>query len=138
MIVADTGALIALIDRDDKHHSVLRALYESDVDRWLLPWAVLPEVDYLLGVHVGARAQQAFLTDLAEGLFHVEWGDERDLARARQLHVRYPKLRLGLADGVVIAVAERTKAQAIATLDMRHFGAVAIRGGPLLFPRDLT
>jgi uncharacterized protein len=138
LIVADTGALVALVDRDDRHHSVLRGLYESDPDRWLLPWAVLPEVDYLLATHVGARAQQMFLSDLAQGVFRVEWGEEADLVRARELDARYRRLQLGLVDGVVISVAERRKAEAIATLDVRHFGAVAIRGEPRLVPRDLT
>jgi len=45
-------------------------------------------------------------------------------------------LRLGLVDGVVISVAERLRARAIVTLDVRHFGAVAIRGRPKLLPRD--
>jgi hypothetical protein len=35
-----------------------------------------------------------------------------------------------------MAVAERIRARAIATLDLRHFGAVAIRGRPRLLPRD--
>ena len=38
---------------------------------------------------------------------------------------------------VVMAVAERTKAQAIATLDERHFGAVVLRGAPRLRSREL-
>ena len=39
-------------------------------------------------------------------------------------------------DAVVIAVAERLKAEAIATLDLKHFGAVRIAGNPRLLPRD--
>ncbi|MGH8644521.1 MAG: hypothetical protein ACREX4_08730 [Gammaproteobacteria bacterium] len=39
-------------------------------------------------------------------------------------------------DAVVIAVAERLNAEAIVTLDLRHFGAVDIRGRPKLLPRD--
>jgi predicted nucleic acid-binding protein len=42
-----------------------------------------------------------------------------------------------LVDGVVVAMAKRLGADGIATLDLRHFGAVAIRGEPLLLPRDL-
>jgi hypothetical protein len=36
-----------------------------------------------------------------------------------------------------MAVAERRRARAIATLDTRHFGAVALRTKPRLLPRDL-
>ncbi len=37
----------------------------------------------------------------------------------------------------VMAVAERLRASAIATLDLRHFGVVTLRGRPRLLPRDL-
>jgi len=137
VIVADTGAVIALIDADDRHHGPLRALFESDPDAWVLPWAILPEVDYLLSVHVGARAQEAFFADLAGGTLSVEWGDEPDLANAHRICRRHKGLRMGLVDAVVIAIAERLRPAAIATLDLRHFGAVPIRGNPRLFPRDL-
>jgi hypothetical protein len=136
MIVADTGAVLALLDKDEKHHRVLRELYEEAPHRWVLPWAVLPEVDYLLASQFGARAEEAFLTDLAEGALSVEWGRDQDLAEAERFCTRYRSLRLGLVDGVVMAIAERLKAEAIATLDLRHFGAVTIRGAPKLYPRD--
>lgn len=137
MIVADTGAVVALIDADDRHHETMRKLFEDGDSPWVLPWAILPEVDYLLSAHVGVRAEEAFLADLASGIFAVEWGREADLVAAERLCRRHRALRLGLVDSVVIAVAERLKADAIATLDLRHFGAVRIRGGPRLIPRDL-
>jgi hypothetical protein len=37
-----------------------------------------------------------------------------------------------------MTVAERLRADAIATLDLRHFGAVPIKGSPKLYPRDLS
>lgn len=136
MIIADTGAILALIDADDRHHVAFRSLFVNGGARWLLPWAILPEVDYLLGEHVGRRAQQGFFADVATGAFEVDWGDPGDLRRARELDARYEKLRLGLVDAVVIATAERLKARGIATTDLKHFGAVAIRGKPALLPRD--
>ncbi len=134
--MADTGAMVALIDADDRHHGVMRELFEADPARWVIPWAALPEIDYLLSRHVGARAQDAFLSDLANGAFAVEWGCLEDMERARALHAKHRTLRLGLVDGAVIAIAERLRAKAIATLDVRHFGAVVIRGRPKLLPRD--
>lgn len=137
MIVGDTSAIIALIDADDRHHGALHELFEQDPGAWVLPWAVLPEVDYMVATHVGRSAQHAFLSDLAVGSFSVEWGEASDLERAHELCTRYRSLGLGLVDGAVIAVAERLGSEAIATLDLRHFGAVAIEGDPRLFPRDL-
>lgn len=137
MIVADTGAIVALVDADDRHHAALRRLFETSPDDWVLPWAILPEVDYLLAEHVSARAQERFSGDLTSGAWAIEWGDPADLVRAEEISRRHRGLRLGLVDSVVMAVAERRRADAIATLDLRHFGAVTLRGRPRLVPRDL-
>lgn len=127
---------MALIDADDAHHGALLALYQEDPDAWLLPWAILPEVDYLLATHVGRRAQERFLEDLEEAAFRIERGQDTDFARARELDGRYRALKLGLVDTVVMAISERLAADAIATLDLRHFGAVTLKGNPRLLPRD--
>ena len=136
MIVADTGAIVALIDADDEHHEAMVSLYEERPAEWVLPWAILPEVDYLLFTHVGDKAQRAFLGDLATGAFAVEWGSQLDIVRARKICEQYRSLKLGLVDATVIAIAERLTARAIATLDVRDFGGVKIAGAPKLFPRD--
>ena len=135
-IVADTGAVVGLIDRSDHHHRTLRELFNEADHGWILPWAILPEVDYLVGTHVGVRAQEAFLADLADGSFQVSWGDEADLTAAEQLVKKYRALRLGLVDAIVMTTAGRLRAAAIVTLDIRDFSAVKIPGSPKLWPRD--
>ena len=136
MIVVDTGAMLALLDASEDYHAAVKDLYDENPDGWILPWAILPEVDYLVAAHLGAKAQNVFLADLADGAFSVEWGRDEDLAVARRIHTRCRSLRLGLVDAVVIATAERLKTDAIATLDLRHFAAVSIKGNPRLLPRD--
>jgi predicted nucleic acid-binding protein len=136
MILVDTGAMLALLDASEDHHSAVRDLYDDNPDGWVLPWAILPEVDYLVSAHLGDKAHDAFLADLADGSFVVEWGREEDLTVAQRIHTRHRSLRLGLVDAVVIAMAERLKVKAIATLDLRHFAAVSIKGNPRLLPRD--
>ncbi|HEX5475164.1 MAG TPA: PIN domain-containing protein [Vicinamibacterales bacterium] len=135
MVVADTGAVVALLDKGDRHHAALRAMYEADPAAWILPWAILPEVDYLVATELGASAQRVWLDDLASGAFAVEWGADRDLVAAHRFAERYASLEMGLVDGAVMAVAERLRAD-IATLDLRHFGAVRFAHAPRLLPRD--
>ena len=136
MIVVDTGAMVALLDADDADHSAIREIYDDNPAAWVLPWAILPEVDYLVAKALGARAQEAWHADLADAAFSIEWGRDEDLVAAQRIHRRYRALGLGLVDAVVIATAERLKAEAIATLDLRHFGVVTVKGAPRLFPRD--
>ena len=137
MIIADTGAIVALIDKDDRHHKTLLDLFNEDPVRWLLPWAILPEVDYLVAKYLGNPTEQVFVSDLSRSLYRVDWGADSDLGRADELIRQYRDLNLGLVDTIVMAMAERTKAESIATLDERHFGAVTLRSTPRLLPRDL-
>lgn len=85
MTVVDTGAMLALIDASEDFHPVFRDLYDENPDAWILPWAVLPEVDYLIGARLGAKAQDAYLAHLANGASSVEWGRDEDLAVARRI-----------------------------------------------------
>ncbi|HEX9367143.1 MAG TPA: PIN domain-containing protein [Vicinamibacterales bacterium] len=136
MIVADTGAVLALFDRRDAHHIAVRALFDADPDAWLLPWAILPEIDYLVAARLGDRAQRLWLDDVVSGAFAIEWGKDDDVAAAGRLTKKYESLAMGLVDAVVMAIAERLGAD-IATVDLRHFGAVGLKHAPRLLPRDL-
>jgi predicted nucleic acid-binding protein len=61
--VAATGAIIALIDRDDRHHRSIAAIVSDSGERWAVPWAVLPEVDCLPGRRLSEKVRRAFLED---------------------------------------------------------------------------
>jgi predicted nucleic acid-binding protein len=135
VIVADTSALIALVAADDKDHDAVLSLWEATARDWVVPWATLPETDFMLRTRLGTPAARLFLADLAGGKFMIEHSQPSDIARAAALDARYAELGLGLVDGAVIAVAERLRATAIATFDLRHFGALDL---PFkLLPRDL-
>lgn len=111
-------------------------LWESNPGAWVLPWAVLPEIDHLARRHLDSRTAALFMEDVCNGVFIVEYGERDDITRSAELDRRYASLGLGLVDGVVAAVAERLNADAIATLDVRHFGAIELAGAPRLLPRD--
>jgi predicted nucleic acid-binding protein len=135
VVVADTGAVVALLDRRERHHRALKALYMADPDAWVLPWAILAEVDYLVATHLGTRVQALWLSDLASGAYAIEWGRDADLAAAQVIARAHQSLELGLVDAIVMAVAERLRGD-IATLDLRDFGAVRLAHQPRLLPRD--
>ena len=129
--------MLALLDMRSVAHKTLLQVFRSCRDEWVLPWAILPELDYMVARRVGPAVSQAFRVDLAEDLYTVEWGGRPDLRRALEIDRTYRDLSLGLVDGVVMAVAERLEARAIVTLDLRDFGAVTLKGQPALWPRDL-
>jgi predicted nucleic acid-binding protein len=123
--------------RDALRSVFLRA--EADGVRWVIPWAVLPEVDHLATRRMGAAVARAFSEDLRDGAFRVDANVEKDLARACELRRKYSALALGLVDTLVMAQADR--AQAILTTDGHHFRAVKLAIAPaptfpLLSDRD--
>jgi uncharacterized protein len=138
VIVVDTSGVLALLDRDDKHHERLAAEFEESGETWVLPWAILPEVDYLAHKYLGAKVAGAFIDDLGRGAFRVEGLQLSDVKVAAALNRKYPRLHLGLVDGVVMAQAVRLRAAAIVTLDARHFRAVKLElpTRPRLIPLD--
>lgn len=125
------------MDARNPHRAVLRSALRADPDGWVVPWAVLPELDYMVARRLGRATVATLRLDLAEGRFPIEWGTPQDLHRALEIDRTYRDLSLGLVDGVVMAVAERLKARAIVTLDLRDFGTVILKGQPEIWPRDL-
>jgi uncharacterized protein len=138
VIVADTGGILALLDRDDRHHARVRRLFEEEGRTWILPWAILPEVDFIAAKRLGDHVALAFARDVRDGLLAVDAHLSRDLPRAMELLELYGALKLGLVDAVVMAQAERHRAQVIVTTDARHFRAVSLRiqTPPRLVPLD--
>lgn len=137
-LVADSGAIYALYDSRDEHHSAVREVIDQESETIILPMAILAEIDYLLRVRLGNRAVLRFLEGIEIGGYTLEALTSVDLRRCQSLLRTYGDLNLGLADGAVIATAERLKTPRILTVDKRHFRAVrAADGKPFtLLPAD--
>lgn len=129
IVVADTGAVYALIDASDSWHERVIAWWRraGRVTTILLPVTILPEVAYLLGSRVGVAAEAAFVRAVADGEFTIESLDDEDLPRIADLMNAYRDLPLGFVDASVLAVAERLEARDLLTTDRRHFGVVRPR-----------
>ncbi len=93
----------------------------------MVPALAIAEAAYLIAGRVGARAESAFLSDLAMGNFLVDAPVPADWERIAELVARYRDMRLGTVDASVVAAAERLGITAIATLDRRHFPVVRPR-----------
>lgn len=129
-VVADTGALYALYDADDRHHAAVRRFVEKLREPIIIPVVILAEVDYLLAEHLGVEAELDFLEAIRDGFFLLEPFHTADVARCKELIEQYADLRLGLADSAVVATAERLGIHRILTLDERHFRPIKPRRGP--------
>jgi predicted nucleic acid-binding protein len=127
-VVADTGAIYALIDASDAWHERVVEWWEENRDDIVLPAPILAEVSHLLHTRIGARAELAFVRAIGDGEFTVESLDDADYSRAAEIMRSYLDLPLGFVDAAVVAVAERLEADQVLTTDRRHFGVVQPRG----------
>ena len=121
-IVADTGALLALIDRDDKHHQPMVRFVTNNPETFIVPSPVVTELCYMLVEHIGTAAELTFLRALAKREMVLEHFTLHDLHRAIEILEQYHDAELGMVDATIMAMAERMKIKTILTLDRRDFG----------------
>lgn len=137
-LIADSGAIYGLHDRDDRHHRALRKFIVNRREDILIPSPILSEIDNLLHAKLGIAAELDFLDDIVAGVFALEPFTTHDVSRSRELVEQYSGLDIGLAEAAVIATAERLGISRILTVDERHFRAVRGAGGKAftLLPAD--
>ncbi len=137
-LIADTGALYALYDRSDKHHTAVRSAVEAHRGPIVVPLPVVAELDYFLVRYLSVSASLDFLDSVQDGAFSLDHLTPLDIARCRELIGRYEDLRLGFVDTAVIAVAERLRTCEVLTIDERDFRAVGKHryGSLILRPFD--
>ena len=113
--IADTGPLVAFLDRAERHHSWVVARI-ADLDAPLLVCEpVLAEA-----IHLLARlpvAQDALLGLIENGALRVAFDVEDHVPELRRLLRKYRDQPMSLADACVVRMAELHDRHAILTLD---------------------
>ncbi len=129
-VLVDTGPLVAILNRNDRHHTAcveaLRLLNEPPVT----VWPVVTEAMYLLSFSI--QAQQALLDFFTRGAVRLASLTADDIPRIRDLIGKYGDLPMDLADAALVAVAEREGSETILTLDQRDFRVYAPAHVPAL------
>jgi predicted nucleic acid-binding protein len=113
-IVVDAGPLIALFDRDDRHH---RRAIEFVRDCRVPPVTNLPvltEAAFLL--RFSAAAQRDLLR-WAHPALDIDAGTAADLPRIAALLDKYRDLPANLADVSLVVLAERLRLRRVASVD---------------------
>jgi predicted nucleic acid-binding protein len=126
--VADTGPLVAAINRQDDAHALASTLVTLLGRDLVVMDTVVVEADHLIRACVGSYAAHAFLQALIDGEHMVGYLTPGLLRRAVELDRRYADLALGITDGSVMAYAEQHDLPVL-TFDFEHFRATAPRSG---------
>ncbi|MGH7719432.1 MAG: type II toxin-antitoxin system VapC family toxin [Gemmatimonadaceae bacterium] len=126
-ILADTGALYALIDRKDAWHARVKAFWARTAEEIVVPAVVLPEITYLLLRRIGAHAELAFTRAVADGDFVLDLPTSEDVERAADLMAIYSDVPIGFVDAALTAAGERLGVLGVLTTDRRHFSIIRPR-----------
>lgn len=115
MIIADTGPLVAYLDRSDQHHAWAKEVMATLTEPLLTCDAVLAEVTFLL--QRGGIAAGLPMRMIERGLLVSEFSIANEAASLRALLERYHDVPMSLADACVVRISELHRAVKVWTTD---------------------
>jgi len=113
--IVDTGPLVALLDRAERHHRwVSESIAELDAPL-LVCEPVLAEAMFLLSR--APRAQEAVFELLENGALRIALHVDEQVSELRSLMRKYRDRPMSLADACIVRMAELHERHAVFTLD---------------------
>jgi uncharacterized protein len=129
--IADSGLLIALLDRRDAHHAWARQVCETIEPPFVTCGAVVAEVS------VKTRAADKVLALIEAGDVLVDFDLNKEAGAIRRLLRKYADQPMDFADACVVRMSELTPLCRIFTTDRRDFSVYRRNGRqpvPCVFP----
>lgn len=114
-VLLDTGAIVALLDRSERHHEQCVAIVEGLESALVTCEAVIAESCYLLRSISGAG--EAVLENVDRGVFLVPFQLSQSASAVRLLLRKYRDVPADLADASLIHLADQLDTGDILTLD---------------------
>jgi predicted nucleic acid-binding protein len=119
-MLCDTGPLIAIIDRDDRHHRrCVEALSAMPPAALVTIWPCLTEAMHLLHRIGGLPAQNELWGLLADGLVRLYLPNEAEWQRIHELMNQYGDMPLDMADASLVSAAEQLPDRSLFSIDNR-------------------
>jgi predicted nucleic acid-binding protein len=122
----DTGALLALLDRDDKWHAACVVAFEKARLPLITTEAVLTELFHLLGD--GKREQHAAWLLLRSGAIQVTGIEDGDLPALQSLMDRYHDRPMDFADATLVHLGSKLRLADILSIDHDDFETYRMSG----------
>jgi predicted nucleic acid-binding protein len=123
-LLLDTGALVSLLDRSQKHHEACVRFF-ADWNRPVVSTeVVLTEATHLLGSVRGGR--QACVDFFLSGAAVMLPVTKAALRRSRELMNQYSDLPMDYADATLVVLAEELGTNMVFTTDRRDFAVYRI------------
>lgn len=123
MILIDTGAVYALVDKNDLNHLKAKNFYEKVIDKESLCIClpVLTEAWLLIDARLGTYFANKVWKAVIDGVFDILQVDIEDMNLAFEIERKYEKAGFGFVDSLCFALCERYKIKKVFTFDKKHF-----------------
>jgi uncharacterized protein len=122
----DTGAILALLDRDDEGHEACVAAYNAHRLPWLTTEAVLTEVLHLVRRNI--RDSRGVWQFLRSGALRMSSIANEELPHIQTLMEAYADRPMDFADATLVHVAARERLSVIFTVDYDDFETYRLPG----------
>jgi len=122
----DTGAILALVDRNDESHEPCAEAYNDNRLPWLTTEAVLTETFYL--VRRNLRDDRGVWTLLRSGAIRMSVIDNEELPQIHALMTQYADRPMDFADATLVHLAARESLSTILTIDHDDFETYRLPG----------
>jgi uncharacterized protein len=122
MLIVDTGYLVALLDRADRHHRKAAQFAHTQNEGWITTWPVITETMYFMMERVSVEGAILLLDDVKASAIRIWDIPMEQIEQAQRLMRRYKSLPMDLADASLVLLAEHLGHGRILTTDQRDFG----------------
>jgi hypothetical protein len=124
--LADTGALLALLDRNDRWHSACLNAFAKLHLPLITSTAVLTELFHLIGDgEHDVRATWAFIRSGAVSVLPIH---DTDLSVLDRLMDKYSDRPMDFADATLVLFAQRQSLNTVFTIDFNDFETYRVEG----------
>lgn len=125
-VLIDTGAIIAILDTDDRWHSVCADAFAYVNLPLLTSVAVLTELFHFLGPR--SRKLENTLNFIRSGVLTIGTIGDDDLPNLTRLMRQYRDRPMDFADATLVHLAERESINTVLTVDIADFETYRIEG----------
>ena len=126
--LVDTGAVVALINRADRHHVRAAAWFRVFRGEMLTTEAVITETAYVLAASPEHQLAALAWVQRAREAGMLQVVAVEDHSALARIMSKYADLPCDYADATLIWLAERTGVVQIATIDQGDFSVYRVRG----------
>ena len=115
----DAGPIIALFNKNDKFHKVVKDFIKEYKGKLITSWPVITEASYMLDFNV--QVQIDLFKWIRLGGLIIEEVSIDDIDRIIALSEKYSDIPMDLADASLVVLSEKLKIKEIITIDSDYY-----------------